>query len=239
MIVYKTTNLINGKIYVGQDLHNDQKYLGSGIALQHAIQKYGRENFLKETLEVCNSKEELDSREVYWIDKLNSIEIGYNIAHGGTGGDTLSNHPRKDEILEIRKNSIRSTYSNMSIEEKRKKFSHDSAELSKRQLDRMKDPVNRKLSGRSGPEHWAYGKPQSNETIKKRKLSMPYKTASKGPFAPKKVVVVMSDGTEIVFDSIKAAAKHLEWTVDSVNYLVLHNKNGNTKFKDGYTVKYL
>jgi hypothetical protein len=45
MIVYKTINLIDGKIYIGQDLNNNPDYLGSGIYLKRAIKKHGRNNF--------------------------------------------------------------------------------------------------------------------------------------------------------------------------------------------------
>ena len=48
MIVYKTTNLINGKIYVGKYEGNRENYLGSGYILKKAIKKYGRENFKRE-----------------------------------------------------------------------------------------------------------------------------------------------------------------------------------------------
>ena len=93
--IYKTTNKVNGKIYVGQKKSKkflSKKYLGSGIELANAINKYGEENFEVELLEAVNSSEELDAREIYWIESLNSRDrsIGYNIARGGDGGDTLS-----------------------------------------------------------------------------------------------------------------------------------------------------
>ena len=44
-VIYKTTNLITGKIYVGQDSRDNPQYLGSGIILSYAIKKYGKENF--------------------------------------------------------------------------------------------------------------------------------------------------------------------------------------------------
>jgi len=89
MIIYKTTNLINGKIYIGQDKYNNSNYMGSGKILKQAIEQYGKENFKKEILEHCTSKDLLNAREIYWIQYFNSTDltIGYNIATGGNGGD--------------------------------------------------------------------------------------------------------------------------------------------------------
>ena len=85
MIIYKTTNLINGKIYIGQSIHNNPAYLGSGIYIQKSVKKYGAENFVKEILEVCIDTNQLNEREIYWIYLLNSRnpKVGYNIALGG------------------------------------------------------------------------------------------------------------------------------------------------------------
>lgn len=44
-IIYKTTNLVNGKIYVGQTTRDDENYLGSGSVLLQAVKKYGRKKF--------------------------------------------------------------------------------------------------------------------------------------------------------------------------------------------------
>jgi len=51
MIIYKTTNTINGKIYIGKDVKNDPNYIGSGLYIKNAIKKYGKEHFKKETIE--------------------------------------------------------------------------------------------------------------------------------------------------------------------------------------------
>jgi len=97
MIIYKTINLINKNFYIGQDSKNDTGYLGSGKLLKRAIQKYGRNNFQKEVLEYCETKEELNEREIFWIEKLKPI---YNIAKGGSGGDTITNHPDYELIIQ-------------------------------------------------------------------------------------------------------------------------------------------
>ncbi len=100
MIIYKTTNLVNGKIYIGQDSNNNPNYLGSGKILHQAIEKYGIDRFQKDIIEECDSKEMLNEREIYWIDfhKSTNRNIGYNIALGGQGGDTISKHPDRDLI---------------------------------------------------------------------------------------------------------------------------------------------
>jgi group I intron endonuclease len=86
--IYKVTNLINRKIYIGKSLREQQDYFGSGLQITAAIKKYGKENFIKEILEEC-SEDVLDSREIFWIEHLNSrdTDIGYNISVGGTGGN--------------------------------------------------------------------------------------------------------------------------------------------------------
>ena len=85
-VIYKTTNLINNKIYIGKKIEDRKDYYGSGTAIKLAINKYGKENFKKEIIEKCNNKEELIEREKYWIEKLNSkYPNGYNITDGGKG----------------------------------------------------------------------------------------------------------------------------------------------------------
>lgn len=100
MIIYKTTNLVNGKIYVGKDKHNNPNYLGSGKRFNDAVKCYGKENFKKEILEYCNSYEHMSEREIYWIEKLDSLHVngkGYNLTKGGEGGDVFTYHDNKKE----------------------------------------------------------------------------------------------------------------------------------------------
>ena len=84
--IYKITNNINGKIYIGQHREHTKKldgYLGSGILIKKAQNKYGKENFSKEIIEYC-SRENVNDREIYWIKYYNSITPnGYNIQKGG------------------------------------------------------------------------------------------------------------------------------------------------------------
>ena len=75
MIVYKTTNLINGKVYIGKDRNNNPKYLGSGILLQKAIKKYGKENFIKETLFESKNEAEINEVEKQEIKKITTSQV--------------------------------------------------------------------------------------------------------------------------------------------------------------------
>ena len=104
-IIYKTTNLINNKIYVGQHCTSEEDgYLGSGKVIKLAIKKYGRQNFVRETIEFCTSAN-VDDKEVYWVDKLDATnpEVGYNIAKGGNGGNIV-------EWTDEMKNKMRNHY---------------------------------------------------------------------------------------------------------------------------------
>lgn len=85
--IYKTTNLFNGKIYVGQKRAKqfDSHYYGSGVRITNLIKKYGIKNFTCELIEECASENELNTRECYWIKTLNATDrnIGYNLSSGG------------------------------------------------------------------------------------------------------------------------------------------------------------
>lgn len=85
--IYKTTNLINGKNYIGQHKANklDKNYFGSGVIIAKALEKYGAENFKVELIEKCNDKDELNAKEIYWIKYYNAVTDNnyYNIARGG------------------------------------------------------------------------------------------------------------------------------------------------------------
>lgn len=87
--IYKITNSINGKIYIGKRTGSqfDEDYWGSGTKLKVALKEFGKDNFKREILEWCSTKDILREREIYWIQKLNSRnpDIGYNIKKGGEG----------------------------------------------------------------------------------------------------------------------------------------------------------
>lgn len=85
--IYKTTNLINGKIYIGQHKNSEPNlnYFGSGKILFKALKKYGKNNFIVEVLLWCETIEQLNKAEIDFIKAYDSTNknIGYNISLGG------------------------------------------------------------------------------------------------------------------------------------------------------------
>lgn len=106
--IYKTTNIVNNKIYVGKKTKSefDPSYKGSGKLLKLAFEKYGWENFKVEFLCPCFSLKELNAEERFLISYFNARDpkVGYNRAEGGDGGDTRN--WLTDEEIELWKRHI-------------------------------------------------------------------------------------------------------------------------------------
>jgi group I intron endonuclease len=107
-LIYKTTNLINNKIYIGSHRTSNIKdnYLGSGTLLKQAIKKYGKENFIKEILYIFDNADEMVQME---RDLVNEEFVNqrntYNMEIGGSGGKIWTKELR-DKMSESKKDSI-------------------------------------------------------------------------------------------------------------------------------------
>lgn len=169
--IYKTTCLVNGKIYIGKHEGDcNDNYLGSGELFLKAVRKYGRKNFKREILRHCNTLHELKIWEHVFIKKYHSQnpEIGYNIADGDV--NTTEFNPAK--LPSIRKKmscSIKKAYSNSKLRQKKskdtKKYFEEHPEarlnLSEHNKQRFQDKRN----------HPMYGKKQSVESNEKNRQS--------------------------------------------------------------------
>lgn len=115
MYIYKITNKINQKIYIGKTIKSVEErwkehcYNAKNQIIDtkfyRAINKYGIESFTIETIDTADSEDLLNLKECYWIKYYNSISDGYNSTDGGEGGNTYK-YKTKEE-LEIIKEKIK------------------------------------------------------------------------------------------------------------------------------------
>lgn len=142
MIIYKITNRINGKVYIGQTKQSLQKrwnnHCGknSHCSILHlAITKYGAENFTVEQIDVACNKDELDKKEIYWIAHFDSIAPnGYNISSGGNGN---RGHKPTAETLAKRSASLKGIHVGDANPAKRDDVRKKMSEAAKRRTGKL------------------------------------------------------------------------------------------------------
>lgn len=135
--IYKTTNLINGKYYIGMHSTNNlnDEYVGSGKRLWYSINKYGKENFKCEILEMLPDRSSLKEREKQLVNEdLLKDKMCLNLAVGGEGGfgnlfltkeqlqkgrKTTDNILKKKYGDDFRSIITRNYYNNLTDEEKK------------------------------------------------------------------------------------------------------------------------
>jgi group I intron endonuclease len=154
-IVYKTANLINGKIYIGKHSTEnlDDGYLGSGNLLLKAVKKHGKENFSREILHTCSSDEAAFSKEIELVtEEFVKSDSTYNIIVGGTGFPSGENHPNFG----------------IPLSEEHKKRLHKSGEehgmYGKHHSDETKKLISEKTKGKN---NHSYGKKRPKEVVEK------------------------------------------------------------------------
>ena len=173
MIIYKVTNLINGKIYVGQTANSLEKrwkdHCRTGYLLNKAIKKYGKENFTIEQIDMASSKEECDEKEKNYIKELKShtLEHGYNLELGGNGPGKHSEVTLKkmsESQLGEKNHMFGKRFSN---EFKLKHFSNRSGENSscfgRKHTKESRQKMSAALKGRTAPNKGKKGKTLTRE----------------------------------------------------------------------------
>ena len=113
-LVYKLTNLVNGKIYIGCHMTKnlDDDYMGSGRRLGYAKKKYGIENFKKEILSAHETPEEMLAEEARLVNEefLGRDDV-YNLTVGGKGSWFHTNQlPKMRKIRQCNINKSRSNF---------------------------------------------------------------------------------------------------------------------------------
>jgi group I intron endonuclease len=208
LIIYKVTNSINGKVYIVKTIRDlsKRKYAHKNVALNgknnfkfhRAIRKYGWDNFEWAIIDIANSKEELNEKEIYWIAEYRKTHTLYNMTDGGEGvlnpskesrlkqslalkgrkfsteslkkmSDAKKGKPKTEEWKNTLKENIKN---NENYGMKGKKHSAESClKMSESQKGKKQSQelIDKRIKGRKGENHPLYGIKRSEET--KRKLS--------------------------------------------------------------------
>lgn len=174
--IYKTTNLINGKIYIGKHKTQnlDDNYLGSGKAFRRAVNKYGVDNFTKEYLFIFDNEEDMNNKELELVsEEFIKEDTNYNLRIGGDGGWEYANtkYPKSAFYGKTHKAKAKKILSAIMIE----KYKTD-AEYYHKQKQHMKNIS--EISRKNNPNGTFYGKSHTDEA--KRKIGKSNSIKQKG-----------------------------------------------------------
>ena len=104
--IYKITNQINNKVYIGQSIHIERRWQehcrpSASSIISEAIKKYGIDNFTFEIIEKCDEND-LNARESYWINFFQSlVPNGYNVSDITESNHSLYIYFSKEELCQI------------------------------------------------------------------------------------------------------------------------------------------
>lgn len=224
MIIYRATNKVNGKVYIGQTiqpLHKRWKDHCRGDKqpegyLHRAIVKYGADNFIIEQIDSAESLIELNAKEEAYIKAFNCVSPnGYNLLPGG------GNRTPHQETREKIRNSLKGK------------------PIAKRwdkgfvgtHSEETREKIRQKLKGRPIKNRWTKGNSQPCSEEHKAKMSAMWKGK---PNTALYKTVVLSDGRE--FESVNAAAAALGVSRQTIHYLIKNKTAGrqgvSIRFKD-------
>jgi len=130
--VYKISNLLSGKYYIGYSTNVDkrikrhkhelQNKCHHNIFLQRAYNLDGEHNFQYDIIHFCDNKDDAKEIELNYLTDLTIRESLYNLHYNNSGGDLLTNHPEKEKIREKILKSQLETLSKMTPDERKQKY---------------------------------------------------------------------------------------------------------------------
>ncbi|MEB5649006.1 GIY-YIG nuclease family protein [Mammaliicoccus sciuri] len=229
-VVYKITNKINGKIYIGMTNDVKRRWRYGGIEYRpplksdrhrpfwNAIQKYGWDNFTKEIMISGLTKEDAFEKEIQMIKEFDSTnkKIGYNLSPGGNGGIVYKVHPRgmlgKTHTLE-NKNKHR-----LFMSDKRNNPMYNGKTIW--------GVTHPHPKGMKGKKHSEEKRRQISETLKR-----------KGPNR-KKVKAKLPNGEIVIYDSLNSCCKELGLCTTSPMTIKLLKTNQPYKMRGNIAKKY-
>lgn len=156
--IYETKDNLNDKYYVGKHIASEynKTYYGSGASLKEAIKKYGKKNFSNRIICKVDSEEDLNKKEIFYIDlymKKYGAEKMYNMAKGGQGGNQYAYAPdEKQKFIETMTKINRERCGSEEFKEK----------ASKRLTKLYEDPEERRKQSEKIRKSW------SNEELRQK-----------------------------------------------------------------------
>ena len=228
-IIYKITNKVNGKVYVGQTtgtLHKRWiKHCAKSTSknrcryIYSAIQKYGRENFDVVEISNCETKEQLDREESYQIELSNSLAPnGYNLKTGGHN-TVYTEEARK----------------NMSEGRKGKCVGKDNPFFGKTHTEESIKKMSLANIGRPSPRKGIPMKEQQKEKISKANKGKKRSPEWIQKMSKANSVKIICNETGVIYNSIKEAAEKLNLRNTSIGRVL----SGARKTYHGYTFSYV
>ena len=213
MLVYKVTNMINGKVYIGKtesDLmvrkvgHYQSVKDGSETNFHRALRKGNRGDFKWEILNEYNTKEDMDTAEINYIMEYDTYKSGYNMTKGGDGGVT---YQKGDELYER-------------IKHKLGKWESGNPGATEEAIGKRIESF-KNVNWSSGEDHGNYGHSHNKGILVGDKNPMYGKT-------PTNARKVECDG--VVYDSVESAARELGVHKVTIRRRCLNDKNKNYKY---------
>lgn len=189
--VYKITCLYSGKYYIGYSkeiekrFHTHKMLLRTSrhfnILLQRAYDKCGCDDFTFEILHTCNTIDEAKALELQYLDDINIRPLLYNIHYNNSGGDLLTHHPNRTEIIEKMTRTITELNNNMTKEERQQKYGQ-SGEANGMYGRTHTDEVKKRISELKTGNIYCKGKKASDETRHKMSIVASQRIGDANPF---------------------------------------------------------
>jgi len=229
-IIYKATNKINGKCYIGQTTRNidirTKEHIYESLIRRHrsiihdAIRKYGSDNFEWEVLCECDTRKELNEMEFHYIKQYDTYKNGYNSTYGGEG---ISGFKVSDRTKEKLSRSAKKAWDDKNSKYHTKEYKEN---LSKRMKGRIfteehkrkmrenhnggvkhhTEETKRMISeGQIGEKNQFWGRHHTEET----KEIIRQKVSGSNHVNSKKYIITDPNGNEFIIDGIRSFCKKI------------------------------
>ncbi len=215
-VIYLRTNTVNGMQYVGQTKNLEQRqrnwkdlnHIYAGPLIERARKKYGTDNWTLEILKECNSLEELNKWEQYYIKKFNTMKPnGYNMTEGGLVCEPWNKGKTFDELFD------------------------------KEIADKLRKDISERQKLRTGKKNSFYGKhfvvhPMQNKHHSKETKQKIHNRLINHPNTSDEIVLVKDNG-EIIYYTSKREAGRQGYDCGNVSKATRNVYHNGNHYRDG------